>query len=83
MNPFLTNGYVSAEYFCDRTTETETLLRYLTNGNNAALISPRRLGKTGLISHCFHQKAIADSYYHFLVDIYQAAHVHIKVANDG
>ena len=70
MNPFLTNGYVSAEYFCDRTTETETLLRYLTNGNNAALISPRRLGKTGLISHCFHQKAIADSYYHFLVDIY-------------
>lgn len=70
MNPFLTNGYVSAEYFCDRTTETATLLRYLTNGNNAALISPRRLGKTGLISHCFHQKAIADNYYHFLVDIY-------------
>ena len=70
MNPFLTNGYISAEYFCDRTDETETLLRYLTNGNNTALISPRRLGKTGLISHCFHQKAIADDYYRFLVDIY-------------
>ena len=25
MNPFLTNGYVSAEYFCDRTTETSAI----------------------------------------------------------
>ena len=62
-NPFITNGYISAEYFCDRVTETETLTRYITNGNNVALISPRRLGKTGLIEHCFHQKHIGDKYY--------------------
>ena len=70
MNPFVTNGYVSAEYFCDRSTETEMLLRYLTNGNSVALISPRRLGKTGLISHSFHQNTISKEYYTFLVDIY-------------
>lgn len=70
MNPFITNGYVSAKYFCDRIIETETLTRYITNGNNVALISPRRLGKTGLIEHCFHQKQIAAEYYTFLIDIY-------------
>lgn len=70
INPFITNGYVSAEYFCDRITETEMLTRYVTNGNNVALISPRRLGKTGLIEHCFHQQCIKDKYYTFLIDIY-------------
>ena len=43
INPFITSGYVSAEYFCDRIIETATLTRYITNGNNVALISPRRL----------------------------------------
>lgn len=70
INPFITNGYVSAEYFCDRIAETEMLTRYVVNGNNVALISPRRLGKTGLIEHCFHQKCIKDKYYTFLIDIY-------------
>lgn len=70
INPFITSGYVSAEYFCDRVTETTMLTRYITNGNNVALISPRRLGKTGLIEHCFHQKEIATEYYTFLIDIY-------------
>lgn len=70
INPFITSGYISAEYFCDRITETATLTRYITNGNNVALISPRRLGKTGLIEHCFHQKQIKEEYYTFLIDIY-------------
>lgn len=70
INPFITNGYVSAEYFCDRTVETDMLVRYITNGNNVALISPRRLGKTGLIEHCFHQKQIENEYNTFLIDIY-------------
>lgn len=69
-NPFVTNGYVSAAYFCDRNAETEMLLRHLTNGNNVTLISPRRLGKTGLISHSFHQETISKEYNTFLVDIY-------------
>ncbi|WP_300702855.1 ATPase [Bacteroides sp.] len=70
INPFITSGYVSAEYFCDRVVETGMLTNYLTNGNNIALISPRRLGKTGLIEHCFQQKKIKDKYYTFLIDIY-------------
>ena len=70
INPFITSGYVSAEYFCDRIIETATLTRYITNGNNVALISPRRLGKTGLIEHCFHQKRIKEEYHTFLIDIY-------------
>ena len=48
-NPFVTNGYVGPEYFCDRVQETEFLVRMLTNENNIALVSPRRLGKTDLI----------------------------------
>lgn len=52
-NPFLVSGYISSEYFCDRESETEKLLSYIKNRNNVTLISPRRLGKTGLIHHVF------------------------------
>lgn len=48
-NPFITSGYVSSDYFCDREKESETLIREVSNGNNLALISTRRMGKTGLI----------------------------------
>ncbi|MDR0763077.1 MAG: AAA-like domain-containing protein [Bacteroidales bacterium] len=70
MNPFLTRGYVSAQYFCDRENETETLVRKTTNGNSIVLMSPRRMGKTGLIHHCFAQKEISNNYYTFFIDIY-------------
>ena len=69
-NPFITYGYESAAYFCDRKTETQELVTMLTNGNHAALISPRRMGKTGLIRHCFAQKEVQDHNYTFLIDIY-------------
>lgn len=69
-NPFITYGYESAEYFCDRKEETEMLTSLLTNGNHVALISPRRMGKTGLIRHTFSQELIQDQYYTFLIDIY-------------
>ena len=69
-NPFVTNGYAGPEYFCDRVQETKTLVDFLTNGNNIALMSPRRLGKTDLIKHSFHQSAISDHYHTFVVDIY-------------
>lgn len=69
-NPFLTSGYVSAEYFCDREEETKKLTRLLTNGNNVALISSRRMGKTGLIKHCFAQQSITRKYNTFVIDIY-------------
>ena len=52
-NPFVYQGYVSPLYFCDRTEETEELIANLQNGRNTVLISPRRIGKTGLIKNAF------------------------------
>lgn len=54
-NPFVYQGYVSPDYFCDRITETEELIGNLQNGRNTVLISPRRIGKTGLIKNVFHK----------------------------
>ena len=54
-NPFLISGYHSPEFFCDRKQETATILDALYNGRNLTLISPRRMGKTGLIRHTFYQ----------------------------
>lgn len=70
INPFVISGYVSAEYFCDRRTETAQLIREVSNGNNVALISTRRMGKTGLIQHCFQSEELKDGFYNFFVDIY-------------
>ena len=70
-NPFLLTGYVSPDYFCDREQETQQLVSALLNGRNVTLISPRRMGKTGLIKHAFHQveaKKQAKCYY---VDLYK------------
>ena len=69
-NPFVTKGYAGPEYFCDRVKETEDLVKLLTNENNMALISPRRLGKTDLIYHVFNQPIIRNNYYTFIIDIY-------------
>lgn len=71
-NPFLTFGYVSPDLFCDRIEETQRIISLLTNGNNIALISPRRMGKTGLLHHCFAQPEIKNRYHTFLIDIYSA-----------
>lgn len=70
INPFVTNGYAGAEYFCDRVQETKDITAWLQNGNNIALISPRRYGKTDLIRHCFEQNDIKKRYYTFIIDIY-------------
>ncbi|MGV8095356.1 MAG: ATP-binding protein [Mangrovibacterium sp.] len=69
-NPFIVGGYVSAEYFCDREAESAELTGSLLNRRNTVVVSPRRMGKTGLIEHCFHQKEIQKEYYTFFVDIY-------------
>lgn len=54
-NPFITSGYRGPEYFCDRKEETSRLKQALQGGSNVTLISPRRIGKTGLIKHTFHE----------------------------
>lgn len=82
-NPFVTTGYVGKEYFCDREKETEDIVRLLTNGNNVALISPRRYGKTDLLRHCFAQKEISEHYYTFIVDIYSTKSVEEMVSKLG
>jgi len=50
-NPFVTSGYVSPDYFCDREEETQHLLEAINSSRNIALISIRRMGKTGLLKH--------------------------------
>ena len=69
-NPFFIGRYVDKQYFCDREKDTETLVRHILNGRNVALISPRRLGKSGLIHHTFAQDVIKDRYTTIYVDIY-------------
>lgn len=69
-NPFVVGKYLSDEYFCDRVEETEYLRKQIQNGRNVALISPRRIGKSGLIQHFFSQKDIKENYHVFFVDIY-------------
>jgi AAA+ ATPase superfamily predicted ATPase len=68
-NPFIIMGKIPAELFCDREKESDKLIHYLTNGNHVVLISPRRMGKTGLIHHCYDDARIRDEYFTFFVDI--------------
>lgn len=70
LNPFVIGRYVSDEYFCDRKKETEMLLKQVKNGRNVTLISDRRIGKSGLISHLFAQPEIRQQYYTITVDLY-------------
>lgn len=70
INPFFIGKYLGEHYFCDRVNETETLVKHIVNGRNVALISPRRLGKSGLIHHTFNQKHIKENYTTVYVDIY-------------
>ena len=53
-NPFLISGYCSPDYFCDREAETAKMVSAIENGRDVTLISPRRMGKTGLVRHTFH-----------------------------
>lgn len=52
-NPFLLQGYVGADTFCDREAELAALKEAMANQRNVTLISLRRLGKTALIRHFF------------------------------
>lgn len=70
-NPFISQGYESPDYFCDRQEETAMLMSHLRNGRNVTLISPRRIGKTGLIKNTFyHLTADNNDVVCLYVDIY-------------
>lgn len=49
------------------------MLRHLVNGSNVLLMSPRRMGKSGLIHHVFSRPEIQKSCYTFFVDIYETS----------
>ena len=70
INPFFIGKYIGDHYFCDREKDTQALVKHIINGRNIALISPRRLGKSGLIHHTFNRPEIKDSYITIYVDIY-------------
>jgi len=69
-NPFIVGKYLAPEYFCDREEETAFLRKQMQNGRNVALISARRLGKTGLIHHFFQRTDVQEQFYTFFIDIY-------------
>lgn len=68
-NPFILTPMIPEEYFCDREKETEQLVTWITNQSNVVLISPRRVGKTGLINHCFEQQVIKNEFITISIDI--------------
>jgi uncharacterized protein len=76
-NPFLVAGYHSPAYFCDRERETEKIISALTNDRNISLISPRRIGKTGLILHVFNQLSQQEKSANcFYIDIFSTQNLH-------
>lgn len=76
-NPFLYQGYVSPEYFCDREEETRKMMSHLHNGRNVTLISPRRIGKTGLIKNTFyHLESERDDVVCLYIDIFATKNLH-------
>lgn len=52
--PFPTTGYAGPEYFCDREAELSSLTHNIGGGNSTTVIALRRMGKTALIRHLFH-----------------------------
>jgi AAA+ ATPase superfamily predicted ATPase len=50
-NPFVTGGYISPDFFCDRQEETKRIRDAISSRRNLTLISLRRMGKTGLLKH--------------------------------
>lgn len=69
-NPFVLGQYVSPAYSCGRVKETDMLCQNLANGLNTVLLSPRRMGKTALIRHLFHQEDVSRHFHCLYVDIY-------------
>ena len=70
-NPFIiTADYYGDRFFCDRQVETEAIENNIANGRNTVLISSRRMGKSGLISHVFNRDFVHSNYKSFSIDLY-------------
>ena len=76
-NPFVYKGYEGPMYFCDREQETENMVSALKNGRNITLLSPRKIGKTGLIKHAFNRISTTDNdTICIYVDIFSTQNLH-------
>lgn len=82
-NPFVIGRYAGPQYFCDRNEQLRFLEKSIKNGRDVAIISPRRMGKSGLIEHFFAQKNLKDEYLTIFVDIYATSSVAEMVAMLG
>lgn len=69
INPFIVAGAIPPQYFCDRTEDSNKIISRITNGHNIVLMAQRRMGKTGLIKHCFASPDISNRYNTFFIDI--------------
>ncbi len=69
-NPFPVKGFISGKYFCDRQEEISILYRNIQNRIDTTLISPRRMGKTGLILRFFDQLKEQGKYQFIYSDIF-------------
>ena len=74
-NPFLTAGYHSPDYFCDRERETADLIAAVNNDRNVTLVAPRRMGKSGLVKNVFYHLAQQGEYKCAYVDLRAASSV--------
>ena len=72
VNPFIVKGYIQKEYFCDRKKELETLHRNAKNRCNTTLISPRKMGKSGLIFRYFEELLVKNNIQSIYVDVYSS-----------
>ena len=72
INPFVGKGYIAKEYFCDRKNEIKTLHRNVQNGCNTTLISPRKMGKSGLILRYFDDLLAENLIQSIYIDIYSS-----------
>ena len=48
------------------TKDIQSVCINITDASNTVIVSPRRMGKTGLIEHCFHQKTYRKGILYFL-----------------
>ncbi len=74
-NPFTVKGYLSKELFCNRERELESLLQNFQNGINTTIISPRRMGKTGLIYRLFDELTDKPNIETIYIDIYPSRNI--------
>ena len=71
MNPFTTHYH--PDFFCDRENEMTQLKDNLKNGLNTLIHSPRRLGKSALIKHLFHQLEQEKEFETLFIDLFASA----------